>query len=348
MNNYSYYRYIVDYQKKFRTLLRNLYDILIYSNKISNKLFPKISEEFYDLFFFIRFEIDSMQKYQKYLNLMPKFQDLINDEKILSNFFNGLFDMIYSSDLYENYKCEEYLNALLLKNIAYFNDYKNDKNFSKTNPFIYESFTKIIGFSKILENVCASEDENKNSIIHSFFLLLKILLNSMELKNQQIYFRKLFMYIIKSNENNLLITLNFLNFISDMFINNFSFNNEYIELLLKYYSKIINSQKEKCDKKNIENINVTISNLILQFYIYNDSDLNKNYFWEIFEKLNNIDIIISNIKIKLSNIFDEKLISDDEYGFLVEIKDFADNNDYMDIFEKSFDFIINLFNISII
>ena len=65
------------------------------------------------------------------------------------------------------------------------------------------------------------------------------------------------------------------------------------------------------------------------------------------EKLNNNDIIISNIIIILLKKFEEKIISEDEIFFLVEIKDKSDNNDYMDIFEKSFDCLINLFNISI-
>ena len=344
LSNYSYYKYIVDNQKKFKTLFRNLYDMLNYSNKISNKLFSSISEAFYDLFFFIKLEINSMHKY---INLMPKSQDLINGEKILSNFFNGLFDMIYSPNLYEKYKCEAYLNTLLMKNIAFFNKHKHDKNFSKANPFIYETFMKIIGFAKLLEKVIESKDNNKNSVINSFFLLLKILLKSMDLKNQQIYFGKLLMYIIKNNKNKLFITLNFLNFINEMLINNFLINNEHIELLLKYYSKIINSQKETCDKQIIENINTIISNIIVKFYIYNNSNENKTYFWEIFEKLNNVDIIVQNIILILLHIFDEKLISDDGEFFLVEINDMSDNNDYMEIFEKCFDCIINLFNISI-
>ena len=104
---------------------------------------------------------------------MPKSQDFVDDEKILSNFFNNLLDMIYSPDLYENDKGEENFNTLLKKNIVFLNKYKNDKNFSKENPFIYESFMKIIGFSKIFEKV---KDNNTNSVINSFFSLLKILL----------------------------------------------------------------------------------------------------------------------------------------------------------------------------
>ena len=347
LNNYSYYRFIVTFQKKFKTLFRNLYDMLIYSNKISNKIFSGISENFYDLCFIYKRELNLLQNY---INILSYPKELLNDQTILLNFSNGLIDMIYSIDLYEKYQGEIYLNTLLKKTINLINDYIKDKNTSKIFPFKLDIFLKIVSLSQILEKSFTSDYKNKNELINSFFELLKIFLKSMKSENQRILFRKLFMYIINKNENNLVVTLNFLNFILEMTRNNYSLDNDNIEQLLNYYSKINNSKNEKEDKKIIEDINESISQILVIFSIFNNSNERKTNFWDILEKINNNEIILSKIIKILSNIFDEKIIScdnEDDDIKLVEKENKDNILNYMNIFENSFDCIINLFNISI-
>ena len=347
LSNYSFYRFIVTNQKKFKTLFRNLYDMLIYSNKISDKIFPGISEEFYDLFFTLKGELNLLQNY---INIIPDSQDYINDVKILSDFYNGLLDMIYSHALYENFKGESYLNVLFKKTKSFYFEYMKEKNVSKIIPFEFEHFLKIVRLSKILEKSSINDYKNKNSVINSFFGLLKSLLNSMESKKRKIYFKNLFVYVINNNKNNLLFALSFLNFIYEMPEKNFSFNNETIEVLLNYCYNIYNSIKEDDNEEIIENINMSISSIIIRFYIYYNWNEYKKYFIDFFEKINKFNIILSNIIIILLNLFNDILKTEDEDEescFLVEINDKADYIDYMFIFEKSFDFIINLFNITI-
>ena len=67
---------------------------------------------------------------------------------------------------------------------------------------------------------------------------------------------------------------------------NFSFNNETIELLLNYCYNIYNSIKEDDNEEIIENINMSISSIIIRFYIYYNWNEYKKYFIDFFEKIN--------------------------------------------------------------
>ena len=257
LDYYSYYKYIIDYLKKFKTLFRNLYDMLIYSNKISNKIFFGISDYFLSLFFIIKSELS---KLQEDIRQMPSSQELINDKEILSNFHNGLLDMIYSPDLFEKYKGLEYLNTFIKNEKKFLVYCENNKSSSKIISSEFESFIKIIN---ILEKTCTNDYKNKEPVIDEFFRLLTMLLNSAESKDQQIYFKKFFLHIIKNNQNNLLITQKFLNFINEKSKSNFLFDIETFELLFNYYSKIYNLKEKKYD----EQINYTIKAFLKYIHI---------------------------------------------------------------------------------
>ena len=85
-----------------------------------------------------------------------------------------------------------------------------------------------------------------NIVITSFFYLLESFLNSINSKEiKQIFFKELFKYTIDNNENNLYIAMNFLNFIMKSQRNNYTLENEEIELLFNYYVKINSSKQIK-------------------------------------------------------------------------------------------------------
>ena len=323
LNNFTSFEFIINNEKIIRTLFKNLYEMLVYANKISNKIFSGIAPQFYKLFF--------------------TFKNKNNSKKNLSfsEFCNGLIDIIYSPSLYENYKGENYLNTLFKLHQGYIKLYINDKNPKKIFPFRIKTIFKIVNLSKVLDKSITPNNQSKNDdVIVSFFELLKSFLNAIDSQNQkEIIFKKLLKYIINYNNNNLYFSINFLNFLKEMIKNRLNLEKEEINLLLTYYSRL-----NKLENINIiEDININIATVLLNLTLFGDSYKKIVYICKILENTKNKEIMFITLISMFAVIFKEKLKSGQNnkgIEFLFENKDKNDIINYMNFFENIFTFII--------
>ena len=336
-NTYTYYKYIILYPQKYKTLFRNLHEILKFKN---NNIFNNIYYELYMLFF------DFLNEYEKHKN------DICDniDNKTLSNkdilpFFSGLIDIIFDIDLYINNKDDNNLKVLfnLTKKMIMENNNNNSNEIIKQFPFEQGFIFKLLNFIKVLDKEFTEDIINKNDIIITFFDLLKVYIEINETYSQQ-----LFIFVLNNYKENLNIILNFLDFRYEIFCNNYSFSNKELELLLNLYSHQKNEEKNNniINNKLIEEINSLIFKILLKLSLTYNSD-------EILQKLNsefkvivNSEIIFSNIISEIIKISDSILIYDNfENNGLKYKLNFEIN--YMDMFEKLFNIIIDLFNASV-
>ena len=349
LKNYTSYKFIVNNQKSFKTLFRNIYYMLICSNTLSNKIFSGISQDFFDLIFSFK---DEEKTLQNVLYKYPNDKNFKEGKRILSLFSDGLIDMIYSPALHETYQGENYLKSLLDLHQHFILGYSKDKTKNKNErfPFKPESFFKILCLSRILEKSFIYNNKYENIVITSFFNLLKIFLFAIELEIRQIYFKKLIKYIIENNEYNFFVTANFLKFIYNMLINQLDFEFDEVELLLDYYVKINEHEKENTDKIIIGDINLTFAYILLQLILYGKFGKTIDKICQKLENMKYNEIIISNIISELKKIIDKILNSyqnEEDMGFLTEVKKDKDNVDYMNLFENNFNLINNLLMILI-
>ena len=349
LNNYTSYKFIVNNQKSFKTLFRNIYYMLICSNRISNKIFSGISRDFFDLIFSFKYEERILQNV---LDKYPTDKNFKEGQRILSNFSNGLIDMIYSPSLYETYQGENYLKSLFDLHQHFIIHHPKDKTKNKNEqfPFKCESFFEILGLSKILEKSFTYDNKYENVVITSFFNLLKNFLFAIEPDIRQIYFKKLIEYIIKNNEYNLFVTSTFLKFIYKMLIKHLDFEFKELELILDYYVKINEHEKENTDKIIIGDINVTFAYILLRLILYGKFGKTIDKICQKLENMKYNEILLSNIISELKKIIDEILKSyknEEDMGFLKEVKKDEDNVNYMDLFENVFNLINNLLMILI-
>ena len=332
-NNFTFYKYIITYTKKYKTLFRNLSEIL----KIKNKnTILEVSKELYGLFFQIKNELDLL----RYESESKK-----DAEKILSNLSDGLIDIIYDYEIYLNSQNNDNLNLLFQLTIKILKDYKiNRQNVTKiVFPFKENFFLKLLDFIKLLKNSFTNNNNKKNFIIDSYSNLIKIYLDSFNDKNRKRYYcRKLYFYIIENFKNNLNIVMYILHFINEVIseipkLEDFEFFNG-LFLNQNMETKIEKNKNE--NRQLFLNFNALIFNIILKMSIIDCSD-------EIIEQIN----------LKLANINDTEvfsvLIPEFEKIFLFFLKyeinlekeknmDLNNKLDYMNIFGKIFEFIVNL------
>ena len=341
LNNYTYYRYIINYQKKFKNLFRNLFDMLKCSNKLSNKIYPGISKEIYDLFFAFNNEAIQLKK-SSIANTNNK-KLIYYNNKIISPFAEGLIDMIFSPYLYEGYEDKNLIYELFryFYSLILFNKQSN-----KIFPFKNDYIFKVIYFGDI---IMKDYNQENSKFVALFGELVNAFLHSIKLQNKEETIRKLFRYIIKNYEQNLIVIKTFFNFIYEILFTDYFFEDDDITQVFNYYSNINKLENEKIDKELIKEINMIISKIIIKLLLGDNSG---EMMVKLSVKLGNLsknDIILSNIIsdliINLENILYSK---EDDFIMIFLYKKIDKNNKinyYMNFFEIVFNFIIDLFKL---
>ena len=339
-DNYTYYKQISSNPKKYKTLFRNLYEILKSNN---NRIFFGIYKELYRLYFNFFNELNSLEN-----SINNNVEDLylLDTEKIILPFSNGLMDMIFDIELYKNYEEENNIIMLFqfIKKIII--DYNNDNNPFKVFPLGQSFVSKIMGFVKIFEKEFTNDVKNQKKIVYNYFDLIKEYLEVFD--NQRIkqnYFKQFFIYILKHYEGNLTIILNILHFIYEMLWKNFYLTNEDIELLKKF-CKQKNIGEDNSNKKLIEDIEIFMFRILVKAsFSQNSKEVVSKLSSKLKEIINN-EIIFTNIILELTKIFEN--ISGYSQINNREIKSkFTLKVNYMELYESIFDFIFNLLDLVI-
>ena len=204
--------------------------------------------------------------------------------------------MIYSKSLYETHQEKIFLNSLFQLHKGYFFEYIKDKNPNKVFPFQYENFFKILSLFELLEKSLINNEQKNQAVISSFFELLLYFICSLNSQDiREIFIKKLMNYILENNKSNLFIAKNFLNNIYMLLRLNINFKSDEITILFNYYIKISNSIKENSDIKIIEEINISFANILLCLLLYNNSNEIIDEIFLKIEKMENYDIILSNL-----------------------------------------------------
>ena len=346
LGNYSDYKIIINNLKSFKNLYKNLFETLKQINKKSNIIIQNISKILYEII--LGFKSESIDFQKQLLYVEANYLSYWNQIKaILFPFVEGLNDMLYAPDLFQNFENDGYINMLFILTRTFFLNYSEDKTPNKILPFKDTFFYKILGFVKILENLFTAEyRKNKNKSIDSFFNLFKSFFAAIiKEKNSFIYFRQLIPFCVINYENNLIITFNFLKFINEMLWQNYSLDNKEIEILLNYHDKLKEKTTENSDKKLIDEINSTITCILLKKYLFNSlNDTNINSDLLIDEYINSA-LVLTEVVNEIRKIL-EKLfkIGIDEFKTInPSIKNNQNNAfNFMDFFWKIFIFIINI------
>ena len=269
-------------------------------------------------------------------------------KKILFNFYKGLIDIIYDYEIYLNSQKNENLNLLFQLTIKILKDYKNNLKSLLNISFPFEDnfFLKLLRFIKLLENDFTENYDKKNSVINSYFNLIKIYLNSIDNKESKNYYcRQLYIFVIKNFENNLKVVMNVLYFIDESIsiLPELEDSELFINLFLN-----LNPEKEKENEKNENkilflNLNTILFNIILKISFINDSDKIMEQLISKLEKINEPDIISIFIK-EFEKIFQFFL----KYEIIKEKdKNMEINNkiNCMKLFGNIFNFIAYLFKL---
>jgi hypothetical protein len=243
------------------------------------------------------------------------------------------------------------MNLLFVLMSSFLNKIVRKREKNVICPFKNEFFWKIINFTQILEKSFTINYQKKIEVISSFFQLLDIYFYS--IKDDKIFFtylKELLQFSFGKYQNNLIVTYNFLCFIQDMIWNNYTFDEEFIKLLIKY-SKIY----QKKDIKNIkekEEINIkgellsVISCILFDiFLLYNNSPVMEN---EIIKEIKNYkdnEFIMENVIDELKKFIKITIedTNENKKNILVFEKDTNNDEYYMKLYGKIFDFIIFLF-----
>ena len=321
-NNYVYYKYIIIYTKKYKTLFRNLIEILKIRN---NHIIQNISSELHKLLIGIENELNILR--YKY-NLKDE------SEKILSNFSNGLKDIIYDHELYINSPNNDNLNYLFNLTILILKEHKKyNKNLSdEFFPFNKNFFLKLLKFIKLLENSFTDNYIKKNSIVDSYLNLIKVYLDSVNnKKNKRYYYRQLYSFVFKNFEDNLNIVINILYFMNEII-------SEIPELEdFELFNEFFLTQNQEKENKNINfNINSILFSMILKMSFIDDSN---KIIDKVKSKLKNINSpdILSTLLSELEKIFQFFLKNKNEKNIELNNK-----TNHMKLFEKIFDFFLIL------
>ena len=335
--NFRYHKYIITYIKKYKTLFRNLHEIL----KIGHiNITQNILKELYECFFQI----------EKELKILRFGYELKEEEvKILSNFSKGLIDIIYDHQIYLNLPNNNNLNLLIQQTINILNDYKNNNQNISDLYFLTDNFfEKLLRLIKPLENSFTDDYNEKNSIIDSYLNLIKIFFNSINNKERKhYYYRQLYIFVIENYKNNLKVIMNILNFANEIISENPEL--EDFELFINIFLNQ-NQEKDKEEEKNenqklILNFNAIVFNILLKIsFIDNSKEKIKQVNTKL-ENINNLDMISALIP-ELGKIFPFFLT----YGIINEKEnniEIINKINPMKLFGKIFNFIINLFELII-
>ena len=336
--NYLYYKHFIYYAKKLKILFMNLYEILKMEN---HKILYGISQELYELNFDFNQKLNDI-KNENSIESNDKY--LIEGEKIISSFSNGLTEMIFDFKLYKNNQQSNSIIFLFIISNKILMEYKNSNDPNQIFPFEEGFFLELLNFINVFINELNSGYDNNNIIIQNFFDLMKKYLeaiyNPISKRN---YFRQLFL-LMKNNQDNLVIVINFLYIIYDLLSQNLFLENDEVDFLLNYINIDIQKDEEgkKSDKnKIIDDINIMICNIITKQLFFDNS---KELLIKINSKLaslKNIDIMLTNIISELQKNFDYFLNID---NYLYD-KEVLDSLKYMDIYENIFNFILSLFKL---
>ena len=342
LTNYNDYKIITNNIKSFKTLFRIIFETLKTITKISINTFQQIAKSIYSLFLDYKNSAILLEK-------KIKSQD-VNDINILSKrdifipFVDGLIDIIFDIELYENYEDDNYINMLFKLIVTFFMNYLDDTSNIGILPFKPDFIYKLLNFVKIIEKLLKKdENKNKNKILDSFFGLLESFYKSIiKENNSSIYFRQLIPFSVITYENNLFITYKFLHFINEM-----SWNNYYIDkfedlvLLSNYQETLFPSEKEPKNNALIDEINLEISTIMLKSYLFHIEDKSNM----------NLDAVANFFKSEkaFSNIVDEltkiisKILKSGIQGLNISIRDNKKEFNYCELFRNIFKFIIFLF-----
>ena len=133
--NYLYYKLIILNTKEYKTLFRNLHEILIERNQILNG----ISQTLYELNFFYKRELNELTKY---IDNNNDNKQIIEEEKIMSCFSDGLMEIIFDTKLYINYNLDNNLNLLFRLTNIFLMEYININEPNKIFPFQNDFFSE--------------------------------------------------------------------------------------------------------------------------------------------------------------------------------------------------------------
>ena len=339
-HNYTYFKYFILYTKKYKTLFRNLYEII----KLKNRILWEIFIELYGL---------NLQ-FKKQLKLIkveikekPEDNYLLDIKKVISNIYNCLLDIIFDFKLYSNSTEKEHFSllfTLVTDDLIIYKNHKREKKFLFEQGF----FFKIIRFIKVIEKYFTDDLDNNNKVSEAFFSLIKTYLeaiNNKEIKKN--YFKQLFIFFMKEYGNNLIVILNFLDFIYEMEFKKIFLEIEEIEILLNFYDKLdLEKNQHKNNIKLIEKISILIFKILLNLSLICNSK-------HIIEKLNSYletlidsNIIFTNIISELTKIFESLLKNEnknnDNKYFIYNIED---ESHLIEFSENIFNFIFDLFKL---
>ena len=175
-NHYTGNKNIILYHGKYKTLFRNLHEILK-CNKAN--IIIGISKELYMLFFEFKNDLNKFRN-ELYKNIEDKY--LLENENIILNFSDGLIEMIFDYRLYLD--SESKLDFIILFHymIKIIKEYINNNYMNNVFPFQEGFFYNIIYFINALENLFVNDYNNNNNIIKSYFVLLKEYLEAIDNK----------------------------------------------------------------------------------------------------------------------------------------------------------------------
>ena len=337
---YTYYKCIIPNSKKYKTLFRNLHEIL----KLKNKgIFSSIFNDLFGFYIELNNELEILRN-QMYKNIQDS--NFIEYEKTLFNFSKGLMDIFFNYELYINIQEKYILNSLFLNTKSILNNYNNNYDFDKTFPFEEGFIFKLLNFAKCIENEFTNDYKNQNNIISSYFDLIKIYLESLDKKEiNENNFRMIFKYVLINFRDNLDVIINILFFIYENNTENYIFGEEVIDILETFDKK---PDKEAKSKENNDNNNPMDIDLIIFPFLLTSSFISNskkivNYLNSKLEKFIITKNSISNIITELKKNFEQFLI----YKQTTENNTYNLNIKKMNLFGNIFDFIINLFNLII-
>ena len=313
--NFKDSKIITNNIKSFKTLFRNIFETLKAISKISINTFQQMVKSINNL----------ILEYKRDISLP---------------FVDGLIDMIFDSEIYENYEDDRYITIL----ISLITNYLSDTGKTKNLPFKPDFIYKLLNLVKIIEKFLKKDDNKyKNLIIDSFLGLLGLFFKSIiNEENSSNYFRQLIPFSVIEYENNLFITYKFLHFINEMSFNKYSIDKfEDLELLQDYQEKLIPSEKEPQNNVLIDEINLEISCIMIKSYLFHiedKSNINIDAVTHFFKTEKSFSIIVNELTNIISTLFKSGV-----NGFNISIPDKKKDFYYSELFENIFKFIILLF-----
>ena len=331
-NNYIYHKHILLNIKKYKTLFRILYDILkIKKNNIINNIFQPL----YGITFNLK----------KQLNGIILDINLLEQEKIIQSFSDGLMGIIFDAELYMNYKGNNSINMLLDLSNKILKEYNDSTVPNRIFPFEQGFLFKILKFIKIFEHEFTSDLNNNANIINNYFQFILYYLKSINKHAKELnYLSQLFIFVVKNYRNNLFV-IKLFSFILEVLSNEFYLEQKEIKLFLYFISEYKVDDTENKEEKNVQlinDINKIIYNILIKLLLIDNSKEILPEFLLKLENLENSDIIISIIISELNKYLEQKMKSNNDI-------DNGNNSklDYMKLYRNIFNFIFDLFKLLI-